>query len=161
GVVPNLLLTGGGSPCGICVYEGTLLPKVFQDQIIHCDPGPSVVRAYPVKAKGAGYTAEIENILDGSRKNNWFRAADVCVAPDGSLFVTDWYDPGVGGHAQGNIDRGRIFRVAPKGVKLTTPRVDVSTIDGAIEALKSPNAATRYLAFAKLREAGDDAEFPL
>ena len=26
GVVPNLLLTGGGSPCGICVYEGSLLP---------------------------------------------------------------------------------------------------------------------------------------
>ncbi|MFM8707176.1 MAG: PVC-type heme-binding CxxCH protein, partial [Planctomycetia bacterium] len=25
GVVPNLLMTGGGSPCGICVYEGRLL----------------------------------------------------------------------------------------------------------------------------------------
>lgn len=26
GVVPNLLLTGAGSPAGICVYEGSLLP---------------------------------------------------------------------------------------------------------------------------------------
>jgi putative membrane-bound dehydrogenase-like protein len=161
GVVPNLLQTGGGSPTGICSYEGTLLPKEFHNQIIHCEPGSSVVRAYPVTPSGAGYKAEIVNILDGQKKNNWFRPADVCVAPDGSLFVTDWYDPGVGGHAQGNIDRGRIFRVAPKGVKPTTPRVDVSTIGGAIEALKSPNAATRYLAFVKLREAGDAAEFPL
>src|SRR5262249_36854837 len=85
----------------------------------------------------------------------------VCVAPDGSLVVTDWYDPGVGGHAQGDINRGRIFRVAPKGSKLTTPHVDLSSVDGAIEALKSPNAATRFLAFTKLREAGEDAEFPL
>src|SRR5204862_1346264 len=47
GVVPNLLQTGAGSPAGICLYEGSLLPSVFRGQIIHCDPGPSVVRAYP------------------------------------------------------------------------------------------------------------------
>src|SRR3954465_776256 len=49
GVVPNLLQTGNGSPTGICVYEGSLLPPVFRNQIIHCDAGPKVVRAYPVK----------------------------------------------------------------------------------------------------------------
>jgi putative membrane-bound dehydrogenase-like protein len=48
GVVPNLLLTGGGSPTGICVYEGSLLPKRFHAAMIHCDAGPNVVRAYPV-----------------------------------------------------------------------------------------------------------------
>ena len=36
------------------------------------------------------------NILKGE-KDQWFRPADVCVAPDGSLIVADWYDPGVGG----------------------------------------------------------------
>src|SRR6185436_8406639 len=36
GVVPNLLQTGNGSPCGICMYEGNLLPEVFRNQIIHC-----------------------------------------------------------------------------------------------------------------------------
>ena len=45
GVVPNLLQTGGGSPTGICVYEGRLLPERFWDQLIHCDAGPNVVRA--------------------------------------------------------------------------------------------------------------------
>jgi len=47
GVVPNLLNTGNGSPCGICVYEGNLLPAVYRNQIIHCDAGPKIVRAYP------------------------------------------------------------------------------------------------------------------
>lgn len=39
GVVPNILQTGAGSPTGICLYEGTLLPERFQNQIIHTDPG--------------------------------------------------------------------------------------------------------------------------
>ncbi len=158
GVVPNLLQTGQGSPAGICVYEGSLLPDIFRNQIIHCDPGPSVVRAYPVKKQGAGYTAEVVNILDGNRKNNWFRPADVCVAPDGSLFVTDWYDPGVGGHAQRDTDRGRIFRVAPPGSKYQVPQFDFSTPAGATSALKSPNLAVRYLAWTALHKMGKDAE---
>ena len=34
GVVPNLLQTGAGSPTGITVYEGSLLPKRFHGQVI-------------------------------------------------------------------------------------------------------------------------------
>jgi putative membrane-bound dehydrogenase-like protein len=158
GVVPNLLQTGGGSPTGICVYEGKLLPRIFQNQVIHCDAGPSIVRAYPAVADGAGYKATIVNILDGQKKNNWFRPADVCVAPDGSLFVTDWYDPGVGGHGQADLDRGRIFRVAPPGTKYTVPRCNLKTVSGAIEALENPNLAVRYLAWTTLHEMGDKAE---
>ena len=158
GVVPNLLQTGQGSPTGICVYEGDLLPQVFRGQVIHCDAGPSIVRAYPVKKHGAGYTAEIVNILDGQKRNNWFRPADVCVAPDGSLFVTDWYDPGVGGHAQRDLDRGRIFRVAPPGHKYATPKFDFTTAEGAAEALKNPNLAVRSLAWTALHDLKEKAE---
>ncbi len=52
GVVPTTLITGAGSPTGILVYEGRLLPKAFWDQVIHCDAGPNVVRAYPARAEG-------------------------------------------------------------------------------------------------------------
>ncbi len=146
GVVPNLLQTGAGSPTGIIVYEGDLLGEKFRNQVIHCDAGPNVVRAYPVKKSGAGYTAETVNILTGAR-DNWFRPSDVCVAPDGSLLVADWYDPGVGGHRMGDADKGRLFRVAPPKTPYKFPKADVSTVEGAIAALKSPNEATRYLAW--------------
>ncbi|MDQ2752435.1 MAG: PQQ-dependent sugar dehydrogenase, partial [Bacteroidota bacterium] len=95
GVVPNMLQTFAGSPTGILVYEGALLPKEYRGQLIHSDAGPNVVRSYTVKTNGAGYSASIINILKGE-KDRWFRPADVCTAPDGSLFVADWYDPGVG-----------------------------------------------------------------
>jgi len=157
GVVPNLLQTGAGSPTGICVYEGDLLPEVFRNQIIHCDAGPNIVRAYITAPDGAGYKAEIVNILDGTR-DKWFRPSDVCVAPDGSLIIADWYDPGVGGHRQGDVDHGRLFRIAPPGVKYTVPKTDFTTVDGAIAALKSPNMATRYLAWQALHNMGEKAD---
>ncbi|MCA9174704.1 MAG: NPCBM/NEW2 domain-containing protein [Planctomycetales bacterium] len=156
GVVPNLLQTGAGSPTGITVYEGRLLPKVFWDQVIHCDAGPNVVRSYPVKPNGAGYEATAVNLLHGAR-DNWFRPADVCVAPDGSVFVTDWYDPGVGGHNMRDLERGRLFRIAPPGHRYQVKPAVVSTIEGAIEALQSPNLSTRYLAWTALHARGQEA----
>ncbi|MDF1787767.1 MAG: NPCBM/NEW2 domain-containing protein [Verrucomicrobiales bacterium] len=150
GVVPNLLQTGAGSPTGITIYEGDLLPKQFHGQVIHCDAGPNVCRAYPVENDGAGYKAESVNILS-STKDRWYRPSDVAVAPDGSLIIADWYDPGVGGHGMGDLDRGRLFRVAPKGnTTFQIYKVDTSTTEGAIAALKSPNNATRYLGWTAL-----------
>jgi putative membrane-bound dehydrogenase-like protein len=156
GEVPNLLQTFAGSPTGMVVYEGSLLPERFQNQVIHSDAGPNVVRAYPVKKNGAGYSAEIINILKGD-KDQWFRPADVGVAPDGSLIVADWYDPGVGGHAAGDQTRGRVYRVAPPATKYTIPKYDYSTAAGAIAALQNANLAVRYHAFTALQKMGKTA----
>lgn len=156
GVMPNLLQTGAGSPTGIVVYEGSLLPKEFHDQLIHCDAGPNIVRSYAVTKDGAGYTAKIINILEGE-KDKWFRPADICVAPDGSLIVADWYDPGVGGHQAGDQTRGRIYRVAPPKSNYTIPKEDYSTPGGAIAALQNPNLSVRYHAFTALQQMNTQA----
>ncbi len=99
------------------------------------------------------------NIAEGTR-DKWFRPGDVCIAPDGSLFVADWYDPGVGGHRMEDIERGRIFRVTPKGkaAKYEVPKQDFKTPEAAAKALTSPNLETRYLAWTALREMGAKAE---
>lgn len=160
GVIPNLLQTGAGAPTGICVYEGNLLPEAFRGALIHTDAGPNICRAYRTKPDGAGYTAEVVDIIDGSR-NQWFRPSDVCVAPDGSLIVADWYDPGVGGHRMQDAARGRLYRVTPKGgaaKAYKTAVVDVSTPAGAVSALQSPNMATRYVAWTALQAMGGKAE---
>jgi putative membrane-bound dehydrogenase-like protein len=157
GVVPNVLQTGAGSPSGITTYEGQLLPEVFHGQMIHAEPGNNVVRAYPVENKDAGYKATIINILE-AQKDQWFRPIDVAVAPDGSLFVADWYDPGVGGHQVGDVNRGRIYRIAPSNSEYKIPELDLGTADGAITALTNPNAARRLLGWNALASMGDKAE---
>ncbi len=154
GTIPNLIVTGSGSPTGILINESPLLGKTFENQLIHCDAGPRTVRSYPSKKAGAGYTAEMVDVL--TTEDTWYRPSDVCIAPDGSLFITDWYDPGVGGHNMGdNIAgkiRGRVYRVAPKGHAYKVSAPDFTSAAGCVEALKSPNSSTRYVAWSKLQQ---------
>jgi len=163
GVVPNLLHTGAGSPTGIIFYEGNLLQEVFRNRMIHCDALPRVVRAYPTQRDGAGYRADIQDIL--STDDQWFRPVDVCAAPDGSLYVADWNDAGVGGHymADQTLEAitGRIYRLAPKGNKPSVPKLSLGAAAGCAEALKSPNLSTRYLAWTKLHDMKGGAESSL
>lgn len=155
GTVPNLLQTGSGSPCGILVYEDNLLPEKYRGQLIHAEPGHNVVRSYVVEEKESGYQAKIINLVKS--KDNWFRPDDVAVAPDGSVFISDWYDGGVGGHKVDDIERGRIFRLSmKKGYE--SPTFDFSTGAGAAKGLLSGNMDVFYRSWNKLRSMGVAAE---
>ncbi|HEY1186000.1 MAG TPA: PVC-type heme-binding CxxCH protein [Gemmata sp.] len=146
GIVHKTLRTGFGSPTGITFYEGALFPKKYMGSLLHCDAGPREVRWFHRKAKGAGYELEKEVLLTSS--DNWFRPSDVCVAPDGSIIVADWYDRGVGGHGMGDPTDGRIYRITPKGHKgYKVPEVKLDTKDGLLAALGSPCQATRWLGY--------------
>jgi putative membrane-bound dehydrogenase-like protein len=153
GVVPKILRTYFGSPTGICVYEGTLLPEKYRGQLLHTDAGPRHLRCYHLKPEGAGYAVDRDDVVTST--DNWFRPSDVCVAPDGSVYVADWYDPGVGGHGMGDTTRGRIFRISPKGNRPRVPAIDLESREGLTGALASPALSVRYLALAKLRNLDD------
>ena len=157
GVVPNLYQSGAGSPTGIAVYEGDLLPEKYRGSLLHCDPGPNAVRAYLIEPDGAGFTAEQKDLLTGGR-DRWFRPSDVCVAPDGSLIVADWYDPGVGGHRMEDLSRGRLFRLRPDGAskRYAAPKFDLSTAGGALAALNSPNGDARFQGYRALTAMGEE-----
>jgi len=155
GVVPNIARLGAGAPCGIVVYEGNLLPKKYWGQLIHAEAGKRVINTYSIAAAGAGYTERTEETVTSS--DAWFRPSDVAVAPDGSVFFADWYDPVVGGHEMKDIWRGRIYRLAPVGFKPSHPKIDLETAAGLAAALGSPAQSVRYLAWTTLKERGAQA----
>jgi putative membrane-bound dehydrogenase-like protein len=154
GVVPNVLITGAGSPAGMAVYEGDELPGV-KGVRVHAEPYYNIVRAYIPHREHAGFRATIKDLLKSD--DQWFRPVDVCTAPDGSLFVADWYDPILGGGAAGDAVKGRIYRIAKDAHQYKLPTADLESGKGCVEALKSPNIETRYVAFNRLIKSGIDA----
>jgi len=155
GVVPNIGRTGAGAPCGLVVYEGKLLPAKYRGQLIHAEAGKRFVNTYFISPDGAGYSMKAENTV--SATDPWFRPSDIAVAPDGAVYISDWYDPGVGGHQMVDTKRGRIYRLAPVGNKPRTPKLDLDSASGLSTALASPAQSVRYLAYEKLRTQGSAA----
>jgi putative membrane-bound dehydrogenase-like protein len=154
GNVPKLVGTGNGSPCGIMVYEGSLLPDEYFGGLLEVDAGTRQVNFFPLRRKGAGFRTQYKVFL--ASDDPWFRPVDACVAPDGSVFVADWYDAGVGGHAFSDQTTGRIFRVVVKGQGSHKPSRDFSTVDGLSRALNSATIATQDAARRLLIERGSE-----
>ncbi|MCC7009574.1 MAG: c-type cytochrome [Acidobacteria bacterium] len=158
GVVPQVERLGAGSPCGVFFYEGTLLPERFRGQFFHAEAGRRVVEMYPLTDDGAGFKgtkADLVNMGD----DTWARPCDATVAPDGSVYVADWYDPGVGGHQMGDPEgkSGRVYRVAPIGHRPQVPKLDLNSTAGLTAALRSPNDTIKYLSYTAIEARGQGA----
>ncbi|HEY5918399.1 MAG TPA: c-type cytochrome, partial [Chryseolinea sp.] len=77
-------------------------------------------------------------------------------------YVADWYDPVVGGHQMhDSLGYGRIYRIIPKRKSLKAPILDLESLEGQIEALRSPAVNVRALAFQLLRARKADAISPV
>ena len=159
GIVPKLVGTGNGSPAGILVYEGDLFGQEYQGAVLQVDAGTHQVNFHPLSRHGAAFRSEYHVLLKSD--DSWCRLVDAAVAPDGSLYVCDWYDAGVGGNRLSDQDSGRVYRLKPAGSKPRAQPPDFASLTGQIEALQSPNVTTRFAARQSLLARGDTARPPL
>ena len=177
GSMPAGDVYGGGSPTGVAFYENGALGDQWQGTLLACDAGRNVIFGYKPKPEGADWKLERFDFLTSNQDKKFsgsdftgggktatrelptlFRPSDVCVGPDGAVYVADWYDPQVGGH--GTLDNaliGTIYRIAPKGFKSQVPKYDLNVTEGQIAALKSPAVNVRYSGFIRLKAAGEAA----
>ncbi|MEQ8765751.1 MAG: DUF1080 domain-containing protein [Planctomycetota bacterium] len=163
GVVPAGTINGAGGPTGVTVYEGELLARWIRGAVLNADAGRNVVYAHRPVIDGAGIRLEPGSLIrakqrGGDEKAGWFRPSDVTVGLDGSVFVADWYDPGVGGHLMRDSETvGRIYRIAPSGAPAKAKPIDPTTMTGAVAAFRSPVPSVRALGADTIRLAGPGA----
>ncbi len=154
------LLTDVGvvtSSCGVTWYLGGLFPEKYKNMTFIAEPVHNLVHADIIKENGASFTAsrafEKKEFL--ASKDAWFRPVNFYTAPDGGLYVIDYYrqivehpewmaeDVGKSGKLYNGTDKGRIYRVFPKNKE--NQRLSRSlTIDNVgdkelVNLLKSPN----------------------
>lgn len=145
GVAPMGCILGAGGPTGVAVIEDGPLAERFEGWILAADAGASVVYGLAPKRAGAGMDLLLGDFLrsrardgDGG-KSQWFRPSDALVGSDGAVYVSDWYDPGVGGHAMGDREGyGRILRIAPRGSPTRPVAVALHDTEARLAALASP-----------------------
>ncbi|RCL36153.1 MAG: dehydrogenase [Verrucomicrobia bacterium] len=157
GTLPAGDVYGGGSPTGICFYENGALPSRYSGMLLSCDAGRKVVFGYHPELKDSAYVLDRFDFVK-SKGSNLFRPSDVMVGADGALYVADWFDSGVGGHADHDESwSGTIYRIAPKGFQPRIARADPATIEGAISLLCNPAQNVRLTGLQSLKAAGSRA----
>jgi len=175
GSMPPGDVYGGGSPTGIVYYELGALGEKYRGLLLSCEPGRNTIFGYFPKPDGGGFQLERFIFLttnptkdfagsdfiirsksaDDAKIHHLFRPSDISVGPDGAIYIADWFDARVGGHSTRDKTRsGTIYRIAPKGKKLTVPKFDMSSLKGQIAAFKNPAVNVRGTAFYYLKKRG-------
>jgi putative heme-binding domain-containing protein len=127
-------------------------PDAWQGALIVGGYINNAVWSLKISQDGAGFALEDLPPLIKSTDRS-FRPVDVKIAPDGSLYICDWYNPVIG-HYQAsfrdpNRDKthGRIWRVTAKGRALTRPpQLADASVESLLTYLKSPDRWTRRFA---------------
>lgn len=97
GELPGCLPMAGGTgeaPSAILPYHGQLWVTSW---------GDNRIEAHALERSGASWETQMVTVIQGGAD---FRPVDLALAPDGSLYVTDWVDRSYPVHG-----RGRIWRI--------------------------------------------------
>jgi putative heme-binding domain-containing protein len=109
GQLPGTLpmVTGvGEAPCQVLSYESDGLPADYLGSLLVASWADHRVERYELKERGASVASEMKPLVTGGQD---FRPVGIAVAPDGTLFVTDWVKRDYNLHG-----KGAVWHVRPK-----------------------------------------------
>jgi putative membrane-bound dehydrogenase-like protein len=175
---PRSELFGAGfwtSSSGVTVYRGGIFSEPFQGNVFIGEVAGNLIHRQRLEPDGPtfrSYRADEQTEFVRSR-DNWFRPVNFANAPDGTLHVLDMYREYIE-HPwsipedikdrmdllSGN-DRGRIYRLAPKGfAPPAPPRLGELSSQELVEHLGSPHSWWRETAQRLLFERWIDQKEP-
>lgn len=161
---------------GVTIYRGDAWPESRVATALVGDVGSNLVHRKTLEPHGLEFIArriDPRSEFVASR-DVWFRPAQFLNAPDGTLYVLDVYreviehpaslPPAIKRHLDltSGRDRGRIYRIVPKGYRQRRPpRLSQATTDELVALLEHPNGWHRETAARLLYERRDPRAAPL
>ena len=161
--------------CSPFYYRATTLPKEYYGNVFVCEPSGNLVKRNVVEDKGILLTAHDPNpgkeFLASTDER--FRPVFLTTGPDGALYVADMYrglvqhglyvtpylrEQTIQRKLVKPINRGRIWRIVPKGWKPSKAnKLSTASSDELIATLSNANGWYRDVAQRLLVERGDNA----
>jgi putative membrane-bound dehydrogenase-like protein len=166
---PRRFAVGGGhAHSGCLIYQGGAYPEKWNGRVFMMNLHGARINTDILKRNGSTYIGSHgEDFLVANDPN--FRAIQLRTGPDGSIYMTDWYDPQICHNPDPNIwdrDTGRIYKVVYKGANKASggrePPDDLSKRSSAelVEMLKDTNSWWWRQALLILQERGDKSVAP-
>ncbi len=143
--------------CGLELISKGHFSEEWAGSLVTNDFRGNRINRFKLSPQGSGYISkQVPDML--SSKHRAFRPVDLKMAPDGSLFVADWYNPIIN---HGEIDfrdsrrdykHGRIWRVTNKGKPtLEKPDFESAELAQLVELANSPSHWNRAQARIELK----------
>lgn len=160
------------SVCGGTIYRDNLLGEDFAGDYFADEPVHNLVTRLKLQPNGVTFSghraSDEQNSEFFASTDNWSRPVQVRTGPDGALWIVDMYRFVIEHprwitaerlatlDVRAGADKGRIYRVFPKG-KTLRPVRDLTKLSPAelVAALDTPNGVQRDLIQAQLVQAGD------
>ena len=120
GTLPMVSGTGE-APSGILCYESDGFPADYLGTLLVGSWGDHRIDKFVLEPKGASFVSRPQPIVQGDEN---FRPVGLALAPDGSVFFSDWVLRDYKLHG-----KGRVWRLSAK--KAPNKRIDVLTLDPA------------------------------
>ena len=162
--VPYKNFKGGHVTCGGILYDADVYPEQLRHQYVACNLLSNAIYWHKLEAVGASFRAEHGGELVET-DDIWFRPVDLCLGPDGCIYVADWYD-----RRAAHLDpidnwhksSGRIYRIEYQGGP-RYPQIDLRRKSSAelVALLRHPNKWYRTTARQLLAERKDPSTYPL
>ncbi len=153
----------GGPTTGGTVYRGDSFPERFRGRFLAGDFLRHTASTWELKRTGATVTAHAREMLLDSR-DTWFGATDLCLGPDGSVYVSDFYDKRTAHpdpDAEWDRSNGRIYKIEATGTK-PLAKFDLAKLSSKelVGLLKHPNGWYGDRARVLLAERRDKSVWP-
>ncbi|WP_114750466.1 PVC-type heme-binding CxxCH protein [Pleomorphovibrio marinus] len=130
------------SACGPLTYLGGSFPEPYEGAVFVAEPVSNLVHVDILSENGATFTASrlFEDKEFLASRDSWFRPVNFYVGPDGALYVVDYYRQYIehpewmadeiveAGGLYNGADKGRIYKITPKGEKKATSKPNISQL---------------------------------